>query len=129
MLPYEFSNFADTLGQYVKEVTKLTRLGREIVIALMLVGMLVGSAIASYGIAASHLEGGIWDFLARIAPIGFVVALARQVAERQVRHMTAAVGHPTLRLLRVRIGQFALGDLPPGRWRELTAAERAAVLA
>ena len=58
-----------------KEVTKLTRLGREIVIALMLVGMLVGSAIASYGIAASHLEGGIWDFLARIAPIGFVVAL------------------------------------------------------
>ena len=48
---------------------------------------------------------------------------------RQVRRMTAAVGHPTLRLLRVRIGQFALGDLPPGRWRELTAAERAAVLA
>ena len=58
-----------------KEVTKLTRLGREIVIAVMLVGMLVGSAIAMYGIAAGKLEGGIWDFLARIAPIGFVVAL------------------------------------------------------
>ena len=48
---------------------------------------------------------------------------------RQVRRMTAAIGHPTLRLLRVRIGRFALGDLAPGRWRELTAAERAAVLA
>ena len=48
---------------------------------------------------------------------------------RQVRRMTAATGHPTLRLLRVRIGRFALGDLAPGRWRELTAAERAAVLA
>ncbi len=48
---------------------------------------------------------------------------------RQVRRMTAAIGHPTLRLLRVRIGQFALGGLPPGKWRELTAAERAAVLA
>lgn len=48
---------------------------------------------------------------------------------RQVRRMTAAVGHPTLRLLRVRIGQFALGDLPAGQWRELTAAERAAVFA
>ena len=48
---------------------------------------------------------------------------------RQVRRMTAAIGHPTLRLLRVRIGRFALGDLAPGRWRELTAAERAAVFA
>lgn len=48
---------------------------------------------------------------------------------RQVRKMTAAIGHPTLRLLRVRIGRFKLGDLAPGRWRELTAAERAAVLA
>ncbi len=48
---------------------------------------------------------------------------------RQVRRMTAAVGHPTLRLLRVRTGRFALGDLAPGRWRELTAAERAAVFA
>lgn len=48
---------------------------------------------------------------------------------RQVRRMTAAVGHPTLRLLRVRIGQFALRELLPGAWSELTAAERAAVFA
>lgn len=47
---------------------------------------------------------------------------------RQVRRMTAAVGHPTLRLVRVRIGHFELGDLTPGRWRELNARERAAVL-
>src|ERR1051325_2953783 len=38
---------------------------------------------------------------------------------RQVRRMTAAIGHPTLRLLRVRIGGFRLGELPPGTWREL----------
>jgi 23S rRNA pseudouridine2457 synthase len=44
---------------------------------------------------------------------------------RQVRRMTAAIGHPTLRLLRVRIGGLVLGDLPAGRWRELDAAERA----
>lgn len=48
---------------------------------------------------------------------------------RQVRRMTAAIGHPTLRLVRVRIGGFKLGDLEPGWWRELDAAERAAVLA
>jgi 23S rRNA pseudouridine2457 synthase len=48
---------------------------------------------------------------------------------RQVRKMTAAIGHPTLRLIRVRIGQLNLGPLPHGTWRELTAAERAAVFA
>ena len=36
---------------------------------------------------------------------------------RQVRHMTAAVGFPTLRLIRVQIGNIALGDLQPGEWR------------
>jgi 23S rRNA pseudouridine2457 synthase len=48
---------------------------------------------------------------------------------RQVRHMTAAIGHPTLRLLRVRIGKFTLGDLPPGNWHELSSTDRVAVLA
>ena len=42
---------------------------------------------------------------------------------RQVRRMTASVGHPTLRLLRVRIGNFWLGDLPPGQWRVLAGKE------
>src|SRR3954470_6441887 len=45
----------------------------------------------------------------------------------QVRRMTAAVGHPTLRLLRVQIGELRLGDLPAGRWRELTETERVLV--
>jgi 23S rRNA pseudouridine2457 synthase len=48
---------------------------------------------------------------------------------RQVRRMTAAIGHPTLRLLRVRIGQFLLGDLPPGHWRPLPPAEQKLLLA
>ncbi len=42
---------------------------------------------------------------------------------RQVRRMTAAIGYPTLRLLRVRVGDFWLGDLAVGQWRELSAAE------
>ncbi|WP_438481757.1 pseudouridine synthase [Oleiharenicola lentus] len=48
---------------------------------------------------------------------------------RQVRKMTAAIGHPTLRLVRVRTGNFSLGSLAPGKWRELNATERAAVFA
>jgi 23S rRNA pseudouridine2457 synthase len=46
---------------------------------------------------------------------------------RQVRRMTAAIGHPTLRLLRVRIGKFLLGDLPAGQWKKLSAEECALV--
>lgn len=42
----------------------------------------------------------------------------------QVRRMTAAVGHPTLRLLRVKIGAFELGSLPARQWQALGAAER-----
>jgi len=48
---------------------------------------------------------------------------------RQVRRMTAAVGHPTLRLVRVRIGTFELGDLPAGQWREVSPAERRQIFA
>lgn len=43
---------------------------------------------------------------------------------RQVRHLTAAIGHPTLRLIRVRIGDFELGELPVGTWRELDEKEQ-----
>lgn len=38
---------------------------------------------------------------------------------RQIRRMTAAVGHPTLRLVRWRIGDWTLDDVPPGEWRDL----------
>jgi 23S rRNA pseudouridine2457 synthase len=46
---------------------------------------------------------------------------------RQVRKMTAAIGHPTLRLMRVRMGGFKLGDLAVGKWKILSAEERALV--
>jgi 23S rRNA pseudouridine2457 synthase len=47
---------------------------------------------------------------------------------RQVRRMTAAIGHPTLRLIRWQIGKFVLGTLPPGAWKILDEPERRAVL-
>ena len=39
---------------------------------------------------------------------------------RQVRRMTAAVGHPTLRLVRIAVGPWSLGALRPGEWRRAT---------
>lgn len=53
--------------------------------------------------------------------------MALQLVEgknRQVRRMTAAVGHPTLRLVRVTFGKLQLGELPPGQWKILEASER-----
>jgi 23S rRNA pseudouridine2457 synthase len=38
--------------------------------------------------------------------------------------MTAAIGHPTLRLIRVAIGAYLLNDMAPGTWRKLNEKER-----
>ena len=53
----------------------------------------------------------------------------REGLNRQIRRMTAAVGHPTLRLVRIAIGTIELGDLQPGQWRELTTREIAQITA
>lgn len=45
---------------------------------------------------------------------------------RQVRRMTAAVGHPTLRLIRERIGAWTLDALQPGEWKEVACPNRSA---
>lgn len=58
--------------------------------------------------------------------------IALQLVEgknRQVRRMTAAIGHPTLRLVRVQIGKFQLASLASGAWKKLSPADRALILA
>lgn len=51
----------------------------------------------------------------------------REGRKRQVRRMVALLGHPALRLIRVSLGPLHLGDLPPGKWRDLTPGEVAAL--
>lgn len=68
---------------------------------------------------------GLWD---RVPPIRFRANIPTSWVQltliegknRQVRHMTAAVGFPTLRLIRIKIGNIALDGLQPGQWREVT---------
>ncbi|MGC3963741.1 MAG: rRNA large subunit pseudouridine synthase E [Rhodocyclaceae bacterium] len=54
-------------------------------------------------------------------PTAWVRIVLREGRNRQVRRMTAKVGLPTLRLIRVSIGQWELGSLPSGDWRDAGA--------
>jgi 23S rRNA pseudouridine2457 synthase len=61
-------------------------------------------------------------------PTAWIAVELTEGKNRQVRRMTAAVGFPTLRLVRVRVGNLTLPITEPGAWRELTTHERAQVL-
>jgi len=62
------------------------------------------------------------------APPSWIEVTLTEGKKRQIRHMTAAVGFPTLRLVRVVIGPLILGNLEPGEWRDLTKNEQKALL-
>ena len=70
---------------------------------------------------------GLWERVPPIRyraniPTSWVRLTLIEGKNRQVRHMTAAVGFPTLRLIRVQIGNVSLGDLQPGQWRVVTGS-------
>ena len=56
-------------------------------------------------------------------PTSWLKMVLREGKKRQIRHMTAAVGFPTLRLVRVGIGPLSLGGMKPGEWRFLSKKE------
>ncbi len=55
-------------------------------------------------------------------PTSWLEISLKEGRNRQARRMTAAVGHPTLRLIRSRIGHWSVAELQPGQWREVTDA-------
>lgn len=56
-------------------------------------------------------------------PDCWIEVVLKEGKNRQVRRMTAAIGHPTLRLIRASIGELKLGNLAPGQWKEVTPDE------
>lgn len=56
-------------------------------------------------------------------PTAWLRMIIREGKKRQIRHMTAAVGHATLRLVRVAIGPLTLRGLAPGEWRDVEPEE------
>jgi 23S rRNA pseudouridine2457 synthase len=68
-------------------------------------------------------DPGLWERVPPIRvraniPTGWIELEISEGRNRQVRRMTAAVGFPTLRLVRVAIGPLSLGRMKPGEWRE-----------
>jgi 23S rRNA pseudouridine2457 synthase len=63
----------------------------------------------------------------KTVPTAWIRLTLREGRNRQVRRMTAAVGFPTLRLVRIAVGPVGLGDLRPGQWLDLDDSERAAL--
>lgn len=61
-------------------------------------------------------------------PTSWIELTLTEGKNRQIRRMTAAVGYPTLRLLRIAIDRITLDGLVPGQWRELTANELATLV-
>jgi 23S rRNA pseudouridine2457 synthase len=61
-------------------------------------------------------------------PAAWLELVLREGRNRQVRRMTAAVGFPTLRLIRRAVGPWTIESLAPGEWREVDPAEIAAGL-
>ncbi|MBD2105945.1 pseudouridine synthase [Nodosilinea sp. FACHB-13] len=61
-------------------------------------------------------------------PTAWLAMTLQEGKNRQVRRMTAAVGHPTLRLVRQAIAHLHLGNLQPGQWRHATPAEQRGLL-
>ncbi len=54
----------------------------------------------------------------KTVPDGWIILTIGEGRNRQVRRMTAAVGHPTLRLVRWSVGAWTLDGLEPGTWRD-----------
>ena len=90
-------------------------------------GVVLGDGATRPACARRIAAPGLWPRdppvrFRKTVPDAWLELAIREGRNRQVRRMTAAVGLPTLRLVRVAIGPYRLGDLAPGAWRAVQAS-------
>lgn len=85
-------------------------------------GVLLKDGMTRPALAQRLAEPDLWPRdppvrFRKSVPDGWIALTLREGRNRQVRRMTAAVGFPTLRLVRWQVGDWTLQDLAPGQWR------------
>ena len=97
-------------------------------LAMLRSGLDLGDFVSAPALAARIAEPpGLWErhppirYRAHI-PTSWLAVTITEGKNRQIRRMTARIGHPTLRLIRTRVGPWDLDDLALGAWREASAA-------
>lgn len=93
------------------------------VLAKLAKGVMLNDGLTRPADVARLEDPGLWPRnppirVRKSIPDCWIRLTIREGRNRQVRRMTAAIGHPTLRLVRMAIGDWSLGDLPPGQWRD-----------
>jgi 23S rRNA pseudouridine2457 synthase len=96
---------------------------REEALAMLRRGVRLKDGLTRPAEAEAIADPGLWSRdppirVRKSIPDSWISLTISEGRNRQVRRMTAAVGHPTLRLVRWRIGDWTLGDLMPGEWRQ-----------
>lgn len=94
---------------------------------------LPGGVTRPAAVRAIHEPPGLWKReppirVRKAIPTAWLEVGLREGRNRQVRHMTAKVGLPTLRLVRFRVGPWSLEGLGPGEWREVPVPSREALM-
>ncbi|MGH6651633.1 MAG: pseudouridine synthase [Sphingopyxis sp.] len=94
----------------------------EDALAMLRRGVTLKDGLTRPAEAEAIADPGLWPRdppirVRKSIPDSWISLTISEGRNRQVRRMTAAVGHPTLRLVRWRIGDWTLGDMKPGEWR------------
>ncbi len=87
------------------------------------VGQGVLAAVRKRGARQSAAGGKPRDAGVRTAPTSWLKVTLREGRKRQLRRMVALLNHPAQRVIRIGLGPLVLGDLRPGKWRDLTPGE------
>lgn len=106
---------------------QVERVPRDAALERLRRGVVLGDGLTRPAEASLLEPPDLWERVppirARLSvPTAWLRLVLREGRNRQVRRMTAAVGHATLRLVRVAIGPYELDGLAPGAWREVDQA-------
>ena len=110
-------------------LVQIERIPNQEVLQQLAQGVLLNDGMTRPAQVALIEPPNVWERVPPIrarqtVPTAWLRLTISEGRNRQVRRMTAAVGHPTLRLIREQVGAWSLGALQPGEWKEIPCPNR-----